>query len=115
MSINWYDNDGALKELRERRKKNRPDDFFCVAAAQIPLNKLKMLEDTFLPNELFHERKKLDDNPYHGNLITTIVAPRESKTPEEKRMRPSKEMLEDALMMSSFIIEKFSGSRDGPH
>ena len=69
LSINWNDDDEALKKILEQRKENGKIQF-SVGAANLNLSRVKQLLSMYIDRKQFsYERKELEDNEYHGNLL----------------------------------------------
>lgn len=69
-SINWEDDEGAVKILLEQKKEDTDDLKFKYGYARLPLNLVKMtLKSLMTKDYLDFERKPLENNPYHGNIL----------------------------------------------
>ena len=69
-SINWEDDEGAVKTLLEQKKDDTDDLMFKYGYARLPLNLVKMtLKSLMMKDYLNFERKPLENNPYHGNIL----------------------------------------------
>lgn len=69
-SINWEDDEGAVKILLEQKKDETNELMFKYGYARLPLNLVKMtLKSLMVKNYLNFERKPLEYNPYHGNIL----------------------------------------------
>lgn len=69
-SINWEDDEGAVKTLLEQKKEDTDDLMFKYGYARLPLNLVKMtLKSLMTKDYLNFERKPLEINPYHGNIL----------------------------------------------
>jgi len=72
MSINWYDDEGALHQIFQQKKSESDEFQFKGGAAIIPSNKLKQLcISTTVNGDLCYERSQLPTNSYHGNILCT--------------------------------------------
>lgn len=69
MSINWYDDDGALTEIFERRKDNGALQFRFGATILSRHELDASLLHSFCDGVMKYRRDELPDNPYHGNLL----------------------------------------------
>jgi len=68
-SINWKDNENAIKLTMEQRKEDGELQF-KIGVAIIPRDEIDRLSRLPTVNGvLSYERKPLNDNPYHGNLL----------------------------------------------
>lgn len=71
LSINWYDDEGAMQEILHRIKKDHIQ--FKVGAAVVDTEDLEEIKKTPQINKLFDYERKIDeqnkDNVYHGNLL----------------------------------------------
>ena len=93
-SINWEDDDGSIVNLF-KQKKDDGSIQFKVGALRVPrqcMNYINMLPNT--KDVLSCERKILDDNQYHGNLLL--------KRTTQKRIKRNVEAT-IALHVSDFI------------
>ena len=78
-SINWEDDGGALTTLMGQKKDGTEDIMFRFGYARLSLNLVRMTLKSFIDkNCLAFERKPLENNPYHGN----ILIPDQLKKPE---------------------------------
>lgn len=69
-SINWEDDEGAVTTLLSQKKDDSEELMFKYGYARLPLNLVKMtLKSLIIKDYLNFERKPLDNNPYHGNLL----------------------------------------------
>lgn len=69
-SINWEDDEGSVKTLLEQKKDNTNELMFKYGYARLPLNLVKMtLKSLMSKDYLNFERKPLENNPYHGNIL----------------------------------------------
>lgn len=79
MSINWNDDSNSIKLLFDQKRDNGKYHF-QAGAVKIDLASVKQLFKQFIDSKEFaYERKKLDDNPYHGNLLAKDTAPKETR------------------------------------
>lgn len=79
-SVNWEDDEGALKTLLEQKKDGTEDVMFKFGYARLPLNLVRMTLKSLIDRDyLAFERKPLEQNPYHGN----ILIPGDLKKPEK--------------------------------
>ena len=68
-SINWEDNETVI-EFTLKQVKRDGDIHFKVGVALIPTEDLDRLKRRLLyKDKIAYERKKLADNPYHGNIL----------------------------------------------
>lgn len=68
LSINWNDCENALQVALKRTKPNGKLQF--VGATKLELSKVKSVLASFIEEGLFsYERREIDGNPYHGNLL----------------------------------------------
>lgn len=69
LSINWYDDEGALTEILLKKKGN-DDLYFRMGAAIFCRKELdRHMKTKLCENRLNYERSPIDDNPYHGNIL----------------------------------------------
>lgn len=69
LSINWNDCDAALETALNQKKDNGKLQF-SAGVANLELEKVKLFLSAFIDQGLFsYERKEVDGNPYHGNLL----------------------------------------------
>ncbi|MDL2273292.1 hypothetical protein LJC34_01895 [Oscillospiraceae bacterium OttesenSCG-928-G22] len=69
LSINWEDDDASLEVLLMQKKENGKIQF-AAGAAKVELQRVKMILSQYIEQNTFsYERKELDNNPYHGNLL----------------------------------------------
>lgn len=69
LSINWNDCDDSLKIALEQRKPNGKLQF-SVGVAKLDLGMVELFLSTFIKQGVFsYERRKVEGNPYHGNLL----------------------------------------------
>ena len=69
LSINWYDCEAAMTiALNQRKQDGRKQ--FSAGVAKLDLSKVKLFLSTFISKGTFsYERREVDGNPYHGNLL----------------------------------------------
>jgi len=69
LSINWNDSEEAL-ELALTQRKSNGNLQFAGGVAKLDLAHVKMFFHTYIEEGTFsYERRKVDENPYHGNLL----------------------------------------------
>lgn len=69
LSINWYDDDGALKEAKNKKKINGESQF-KAGLAMLDRTKIDyFFKDHIEQNRFNYERAILPENKYHGNLL----------------------------------------------
>ena len=69
-SINWEDDDKAVLVLLEQKKEGTEEQMFKYGYARLPLNLVRMtLKSLIDKNYMAFERKPLENNPYHGNIL----------------------------------------------
>lgn len=69
-SINWNDDSEALTLLLNQKKKDGSFQF-KGGAVKISVPNMKMYLDDYLQNGYFkYERRRIEGNIYHGNLLT---------------------------------------------
>lgn len=69
-SINWEDDDNAVIVLLEQKKEGTEEQLFKYGYARLPLNLVRITLKSLINKEyLKFERKPLDKNPYHGNIL----------------------------------------------
>lgn len=79
-SVNWNDDDGALSLLLHQQKGDLGDIQFKAGAFIIPREKIDEIRAHPLCKIHFaYERKALDGNKYHGNLLLKRSVPSEVK------------------------------------
>ncbi|NQU35620.1 MAG: hypothetical protein HQ521_20530 [Bacteroidetes bacterium] len=78
-SINWKDDENAIEFTLNQEKNGKKQ--FNAGAAIVPHTQLKKINRMpLVKGRLQFERDKLDDNPYHGNLLLgSNVTPRTMK------------------------------------
>lgn len=69
-SINWEDDENAVTILLEQKKEDSEEQMFKYGYARLPLNLVKLTLKSLIDKKyLDFERKPLEHNPYHGNLL----------------------------------------------
>lgn len=69
LSINWNDNEGALATVLNQKKDNGKFQF-SVGATNLQLGFVKQCLATYISRDEFsYERKPVEGNDYHGNLL----------------------------------------------
>jgi hypothetical protein len=69
LSINWYDNEKALRLIMEQRKDEQTFQFKCGAAI-VARGEADRIKKNPLYKDIFgYERSPIDGNQYHGNLL----------------------------------------------
>lgn len=69
-SINWEDDEGAVVALLEQKKEGTDEQMFKYGYARLPLNLVRMTLNSLIKKDyLGFERKPLEHNPYHGNIL----------------------------------------------
>lgn len=68
ISVNWYDSEEALNEMKDRKKKDLDFPQFSNGIARIPTSSIKKISNKYR-NELSYERKPVDGNIFHGNIL----------------------------------------------
>lgn len=78
MSVNWNDDEGALRTLLSQHKPNSDSPQFKIGYCTIQKNNMKLFLKAYLKDNVFsYERSPIKanvemdicDNPYHGNLL----------------------------------------------
>lgn len=68
-SVNWEDDESVI-DFTLNQKKENGDLQFRAGAAVVPRFEIdRLIERPTIRGLLSYERKPLDDNPYHGNLL----------------------------------------------
>ena len=76
LSINWEDDDHAIIEIHSRKKENGNLQF-KNGAVRILLSDLNLLNDfPQVAGAISYERRRLSNNPYHGNLLISENIPK---------------------------------------
>lgn len=72
-SINWEDDDKAVIVLLEQKKDGTEEQMFKYGYVRLPLNLVRMTLKSLIDKEYLNfERKPLDKNPYHGNILIPV-------------------------------------------
>lgn len=80
-SVNWEDDDGALTTLLEQKKEETGEIMFKYGYARLPLNLVRMTLKSLIDKKyLDFERKPLENNPYHGNILISGDIKKPEKT-----------------------------------
>jgi hypothetical protein len=79
VSINWYDDEGALDHILNQRKQDSAIQF-KVGAAIILRNDIDHLIELLFKNLIYYDRDKLPDNIYHGNILRKSEVTKQIKT-----------------------------------
>lgn len=80
LSINWNDDDNALDVLLSQRKSNGKLQF-SAGVTQLKLSDVKQnLLAYILRNEFAYERRKIEGNDYHGNLLISEKLPKKLRS-----------------------------------
>lgn len=80
-SINWEDDPKALTVLLEQRKEGSDELMFKYGYARLPLNLVRMvLKSLIVKDYLSFERKPLENNAYHGNILISGSIKKQEKT-----------------------------------
>lgn len=70
LSINWEDSDAAVDVLLNQKKEGSEEPQFKIGFARMSLSRIKDLFKPHINDKSFSfERKPVDGNPYHGNLL----------------------------------------------
>ena len=86
-SINWNDDEYALRLLCNQRSEKKKDIQFKYGYSEMNLGDVLLAMKPFMPQGHFsYERKPIMGNPYHGNLLI-----------EKSLSNPAKRMIRDAL------------------
>lgn len=70
ISINWYDDEGALSTIFNQKKKGTEEYQFKIGGAimsRIELDRLKKKPQII--GKLSYERREVEGNKYHGNIL----------------------------------------------
>ena len=68
-SINWYDDEGALTHILEQLKEDGDPKFKIGCAILLKEDIDQIRRRPFVQSYLEYERRPIDENPYHGNLL----------------------------------------------
>ena len=79
-SINWYDDENALKLLLNKKKENSDSNQFKGGVAILSRQFIDIFVNGPAKNELSYERQPIADNSYHGNLLRIIAASKQRKS-----------------------------------
>lgn len=80
-SINWTDDDGALLHVLNQRKKGTEEIQFKKGAAIIRTLALKReMKKMIARDRLSYERKPVEGNDYHGNLLIPKELNKQART-----------------------------------
>lgn len=80
-SVNWEDDEGAITTLLEQKKEETDELMFKYGYARLPLNLVKMTLKSLIDKKyLDFERKPLEKNPYHGNILIPSDIKKQEKT-----------------------------------
>lgn len=80
-SINWEDSKEALALLLEQKKEGSEEPMFKYGYARLPLNLVRMVLKSFIEKDyLGFERKPLENNAYHGNILMSSKIKKQEKT-----------------------------------
>lgn len=79
VSINWYDDEGALEHILNQRKQDNAIQF-RAGAAIILRSDIDLLIERLFKNWIYYDRDKLPDNKYHGNILRKIEVTKQIKT-----------------------------------
>lgn len=80
-SINWEDDKKAVTLLLEQKKEGTEEKMFKYGYARLPLNHVKMILKSLIDkNYLAFERRPLENNPYHGNILIIGDIKKQEKT-----------------------------------
>ena len=70
LSIIWMDNEAKAFEIAFNQRKSDNKIQFCGGVAILELDQIKHLLKKFIDSKQFcYERRPLDNNEYHGNLL----------------------------------------------
>ena len=96
LSINWNDCEEALLHILEQRKENGSLQYSSGAAifSRIELDRL-CKKNTLARNNLSYERREVEGNIYHGNLLLR-------KELTEKKERKKRDMIAAVIAMYCF-------------
>ena len=79
LSVNWYDDEGALKHILSQKKDSGELQFKAGAAILIRSEIDALCKRPAVKNQLTYERKGIDGNNYHGNLLLKNSATRKER------------------------------------
>ena len=70
LSINWEDSDEAVDVLLKQKKEGSEDPQFKIGFARMSFSRIKDVLKPHISDKTYsYERKPVDGNPYHGNLL----------------------------------------------
>jgi hypothetical protein len=71
LSINWVDNENAIAILKEQKGKDPKKPQYSCGVSLFSTDELKRLcvKNQYCKNTLDYERKSIDGNEFHGNLL----------------------------------------------
>lgn len=70
LSINWEDSDEAVEVLLNQKKEGSEDPQFRIGFARMSLSSIEDVLRPHISDKTYsYERKPVDGNPYHGNLL----------------------------------------------
>lgn len=79
-SINWEDDKNAVEVLLNQKKDGTDEQMFKYGYARLSLTMVRMtLKSLIQKNYLDFERKPLENNPYHGNILIPSTINRQEK------------------------------------
>ena len=79
LSINWNDDDDSLKLLFEQKKENGKFHF-PAGVVKLELILVKQLLKVYIESKEFdYERREIEGNPYHGNLLLKKSTPKQAR------------------------------------
>ena len=77
-SINWEDSDEAVDVLLRQKKEGSEDPQFKIGFARMSFSRIKDVLKPHISDKTYSfERKPVDGNPYHGNLLADAKLPRQ--------------------------------------
>lgn len=76
-SINWKDDDGALSILANQKNESDGTYHFDGGVAEIQVSSMKIaLATQIIKGDFSYERKSVEGNKYHGNLLVKENLPK---------------------------------------
>ena len=70
ISINWEDDEGALKLIMEQKKKDSDQYQFKIGGAVVSRTELdRLCKKPQVKGGLSYERREVEGNKYHGNIL----------------------------------------------
>lgn len=79
-SINWEDDENAVELLLNQKKDGTGERMFKYGYARLQLSIVRMtLKSLIQKSYLDFERKPLENNPYHGNLLIPAKIKKQEK------------------------------------